>query len=106
VVDIIFIEPDGTKRSLEVKEGLSLMEAAIANNVQGIVAECGGAGSCATCHGYIDENWMEIVGAAGLDETEMLEFVSGLSTTSRLTCQIDVNSRLNGMVVRVPETQG
>lgn len=82
------------------------MEAARDNDVAGIEAECGGAGSCATCHVYIDEAWIALSGAPGRVENELLELVEGRREESRLSCQINISDELDGLIVRVPEAQG
>lgn len=105
MVAIKFILSDSTEIDTIVDEGDTVMEGAVKNNIEGIVAECGGACSCATCHAYIDEAWLDIVGCAEDDEADMLEFSDDMRPTSRLTCQIKVTEKLNGLVVYVPETQ-
>ncbi|MBH9975356.1 MULTISPECIES: 2Fe-2S iron-sulfur cluster-binding protein [Bartonella] len=86
--------------------GLTLMEAALGNNVPGIVAECGGACSCATCHVYIDENWLSRVGDPNPMEDDMLDFAYDRRENSRLSCQITLDESLDGLVVYIPERQG
>jgi 2Fe-2S ferredoxin len=82
------------------------MENATRNNVNGIVAECGGQCSCATCHVQVAEEWFDKVGPAEGDEEDMLEFAEERVPTSRLSCQIEVTEELDGLVVNVPESQG
>ena len=103
---ITYIEHDGTEYAVEVANGLSVMEGALRNNVPGIIAECGGASACATCHVYVDENWTAATGAKSDMEASMLEFALGVQPTSRLSCQIPVSEALDGLVVRLPESQG
>lgn len=105
MVNITYIEPDGTERVVDVEEGRSVMEGAVANGVRGIVAECGGACSCATCHAYVDDSWLGTVGQAKGDEESMLEFAFNPKPGSRLTCQIEVTSDLEGLRVVIPEQQ-
>ena len=105
MVSITYIEHDGTSHVVDVEEGRSVMEGAIQNNIPGIVAECGGACSCATCNAYVDEQWFEKVGPAGGDEADMLEFVDNPAENSRLTCQIEVIEDLDGLIVCLPEGQ-
>jgi 2Fe-2S ferredoxin len=81
------------------------MEAAIANTVPGIVAECGGACSCATCHVYVDDEWTEKVGGPSEMEEDMLDFAFDVRPTSRLSCQIRLTDELDGLVLHVPEEQ-
>ncbi len=106
MVMITYVQPDGVERAVDVPEGRSVMEGAVANDVAGIVAECGGSCSCATCHAYIDKDWMDVVGPPGEDEADMLEFASGATSNSRLTCQIEVTSELEGLKLTIPEEQG
>ena len=103
---ITYIEPTGTPRTVEVPTGHSVMEGAVRNNIPGIIAECGGACACATCHVYVADEWMDRVGARGSLEQSMLEFASGAAANSRLSCQIRVSESLEGLVVTIPESQG
>jgi 2Fe-2S ferredoxin len=94
---------DGRKISAEVQSGVSLMEAALENNVHGIVGECGGSMSCATCHVVVDEAWMLATGSAGDLELSMLEATAvAPSPQSRLSCQIIAADSLDGLVLNVP----
>lgn len=103
---IVFIQHDGTKHEVEALSGDSVMNTATANLVPGIIGDCGGGLSCATCHVYVDQDWIDAVGQADGDETEMLEMTSEPSTEcSRLSCQLLVDASLDGLVVQVPATQ-
>jgi 2Fe-2S ferredoxin len=82
------------------------METAIRNGVPGIDAECGGACSCATCHVYVDEEWMDAVGQPQSMEEDMLDFAFDVRPNSRLSCQIRVKPELDGLVVETPKRQG
>jgi 2Fe-2S ferredoxin len=82
------------------------MEAARDNNVPGIEAECGGACACATCHVYVEQDWLAVTGPALGTERELLDFTDGFEEGSRLSCQIDVTNDMDGLVIRLPETQG
>lgn len=103
---ITFIENNGTSHEIEAEVGSTVMETAIRNMVPGIEAECGGALACATCHVYVDEAWREKTGSASEMEEDMLDFAYDVRPESRLSCQIKVTEDLDGLVVRVPETQG
>jgi 2Fe-2S ferredoxin len=103
---ITYIEHDGTTHSVDAEIGATVMETAIRNSVPGIVAECGGACSCATCHVHVDEAWKEKVGPPSPMEEDMLDFAFDVQPTSRLSCQIKVSEEFDGLVVRVPEQQG
>ena len=98
-----FIQPDGTEmRIADAQPGESLMEAARRSGVAGIIAECGGACSCATCHVYIGEEWYSKVGDPDQVEEEMLDMVDHIRRpTSRLSCQIRLNEGLSGIVAEV-----
>ncbi|MCK8783152.1 2Fe-2S iron-sulfur cluster-binding protein [Roseomonas sp. NAR14] len=104
---ITYVQPDGTRREVEAPVGSTVMLAAVRNNVRGIDAECGGALACATCHVYVDPAWMDRIPPAGEDEADMLEGVAGeRRETSRLSCQINVDAALDGLVVEIPAEQG
>lgn len=100
---VTFIETDGTERSIDnVDEGLSLMEVAKMGGVNGIMGDCGGACSCATCHVYVDEDWLEKVGAPDDIEYMMLDMVADVQRdNSRLCCQITMRGELDGLRLRV-----
>lgn len=102
---ITFIEHDGNTRTVEAEPGSTVMETAIHAGVPGIVAECGGACSCATCHVHVDEAWSGKVGPPSAMEEDMLDFAFDVKPTSRLSCQIKVTEELDGLVVTVPEKQ-
>src|ERR1700678_746675 len=102
---ITFITFDGERRTVEVAAGTTLMRAATDNRVDGIDGDCGGNCACATCHVYIDPEWVERVGGRTAAEEEMLNLVAELRGNSRLACQIDVTDELNGLVVGLPEAQ-
>ena len=103
---ITYIDHGGTARTVEAAVGSTVMENAIKNGVPGIVAECGGACSCATCHVHVDEAWKEKVGPPSAMEEDMLDFAFDVAPNSRLSCQIKVTDALDGLVVRTPERQG
>ena len=102
---ITYIEFDGTEHPVEVKNGLSVMEGAIKNRVPGIDADCGGACACATCHVYVDEAWRDKTGSPSAMEESMLDFADNVEPNSRLSCQIKVSDALNGLIVRMPQSQ-
>ena len=102
---ITYIEFDGTEHVVDVANGLTVMEGAVKNMVPGIDADCGGACACATCHVYVDPNWVEKTGEASEMEVSMLDFAEEVKENSRLSCQIQVSDELDGLVVRTPESQ-
>ena len=103
---ITFIEANGTTHETEAENGSSVMETAIKNAIPGIVAECGGACTCATCHVYVGKTWGEKVGAPSAMEEDMLDFAFDVRPSSRLSCQIIVQDAFDGLVIEVPEQQG
>lgn len=102
---VIFVQADGTRSEVEALSGDSIMETAIDNDIPGIIAECGGACSCATCHVYVDEDFADKLPAPDPLEDGMLECVIERKPNSRLSCQIRVNDEIDGITVRVPESQ-
>ncbi|HEX8539251.1 MAG TPA: 2Fe-2S iron-sulfur cluster-binding protein [Cystobacter sp.] len=102
---IKFIEADGKEHEVEAQEGQSVMQAAVSHLVPGIVAECGGFASCATCHGYVDEAWLKKLPPPDEAEAAMIECAFHVRPNSRLTCQLKVKPELDGMVIRLPVSQ-
>lgn len=102
---VTFIDPDGSVHTGEADEGQSLMRAAQMLDVPGVVAECGGMCACATCHCYVDAEWISRLAPRSDMEEGMLEGAWQPRATSRLTCQIPVDRDLDGIVLRVPERQ-
>lgn len=99
---LIFIEHNGTRHTVDAKAGESVMQAAVANMVPGILADCGGACSCATCHGYVMPGIFPGKSAA---EAEMLECVLEPRDDSRLTCQLIVTDAMENVEIRLPASQ-
>jgi 2Fe-2S ferredoxin len=102
---VTYIQFDGTESVIDVKPGLTVMEGAVKNNVRGIDADCGGACACATCHVFVDEAWAGKTGEKSAMEESMLDFAENVEANSRLSCQIKVTEALDGLVVRLPESQ-
>ena len=102
---ITFIQHNGTEQTVEGLPGMSVMETAVKNMVPGIDADCGGACACATCHVYVDAAWESKTGEKSAMEESMLDFAENVETNSRLSCQIKVTDDLDGLVVRLPESQ-
>ncbi len=102
---ITYIEHNGTEHVIDVAPGLSVMEGAVKNMVPGIDADCGGACACATCHVYVDAAWRDKTGEKSDMESTMLDFAEDVKEESRLSCQIEVSDALDGLVVRMPESQ-
>ncbi len=102
---IRFIQHDSTERSVEAENGTTVMRAAIDNLVPGIDADCGGECSCATCHVIVDPTWIGIVGEPSAQESSMLDLNPDRQPNSRLSCQIAVTDKVDGLVVQLPEFQ-
>lgn len=103
---VTYIEHNGTQHKVEVPDGNSVMQGAVTNMVEGIVGECGGGLACATCHCYVDDAWIDRVGPPSEAEQQMLESAAAeRKRGSRLSCQINVSDKLDGLVVRLPATQ-
>ena len=99
---LIFVDAEGTEKSVEAENGLSIMEVARDNDFE-IEGTCGGSISCCTCHVIIDKDWFTIVGGPNTDEEDMLYLAVGLQPTSRLGCQIEVSDKLDGLRLLIPE---
>ena len=103
---ITYISHSGAKRTIDVPEGDSVMEGAIQNGVEGIVAECGGNCQCATCHVYVEEASLAMLDPIGDDQEAMLGSTAAeRKPNSRLGCQLRVTAKLNGLVVHTPDRQ-
>ncbi len=103
---VTYIEHNGAEHKVDVPDGDSVMQGAVNNMIDGIVAECGGGLACATCHCYVDEAWIDRVGPPSGPESEMLEFAANApGPNSRLSCQINMTDALDGLIVRLPESQ-
>jgi len=103
---ITYIEHNGTEHVVEVANGLTVMEGARDNNIPGIEADCGGACACSTCHVYVAREWVGKLPPAQDMELDMLDFAYEPDPErSRLTCQIKVTDKLDGLVVQMPEKQ-
>lgn len=103
---ITYIQPDGSSQTVEVPAGTSIMQAAVSNNVPGIVGECGGSAMCATCHVHVEKGDFNKLLPISDNEAEMLDFAATeRKENSRLGCQIVLSDALDKLVVKVPETQ-
>lgn len=105
MIKIHYVQPSGAHHAIEADVGQSIMEVAIANNVPGIDADCGGQCACGTCHVHIDERWLTALPEPGPEEVEMLTFAAGSGSDSRLACQVRLQPSHDGIVVRLPEGQ-
>lgn len=102
---INYVLHDGSVHSVDAKNGDSVMIVAIRNDFDGILAECGGACSCATCHVHVDPAWIDKLPPMDDLEREMLDFAEDVDEYSRLSCQIKISDALDGLVINVPEKQ-
>ena len=105
MVKITFVEFDGRETLVDARPGLSLMKNAVAANVPGILAECGGNCACGTCRIYFDADWGKLMPAPRESETEMLDYWNEEGDGVRLSCQVPVVDEMEGMVLRLPEEQ-
>ena len=103
---VTYIEHNGKSHTIEVSNGLSLMEGAVQNNIPGIDADCGGSCACATCHVYVNENWFSKLPNKEQAEEDMLDMAFEPGKFSRLACQITVTDDLDGVIVKMPSKQG
>ena len=102
---ITYKDFEGGSKTIEVENGLSVMEGAIQNEIPGIDADCGGSMACATCHVYVEENWLKKLPKAEDAENDMIDMAFEPKKNSRLSCQIIVSNELDGLVVTTPEKQ-
>ncbi|MGB5950349.1 MAG: 2Fe-2S iron-sulfur cluster-binding protein [Parvibaculum sp.] len=102
---ITYIEHNGKEHTVEVADGLTLMEGAMRNSIPGIDADCGGACACATCMVYVPEEWFSKLEPAEPMEETMLDFCDRRDDSSRLSCQLKVSPALDGIRVKMPESQ-
>ena len=102
---ITYIEHNGKNHTIDVTNGLSVMEGAVQNNIPGIDADCGGSMACATCHVYVKEEWFNKLPKNEDGEEDMLDMAFEPKKNSRLSCQILVSDELNGLIVNLPEKQ-
>ena len=97
---VTYTTPGGEEITVEARRG-DLMSLAVEHNITGIEGDCGGVGSCGTCHVHVDEAWFDKTGPPGENEAGVLEFEDSAAPTSRLSCQIKLTQELDGLVVRV-----
>ena len=102
---IKYIEHSGKEHEVDVPVGWSVMEGAVKNLIPGIDADCGGACACATCHVFVDRDWLAKLPKKEDMEETMLDFAPDMAANSRLSCQIKVTPALDGLVVRTPKSQ-
>ena len=102
---VTYKDNDGNTKTIEVENGLSVMEGAIQNNIPGIDADCGGSMACATCHVYVEEKWYNKLPKAEDGEVDMIDMAYEPKKNSRLSCQLIVSEELDGLIVTTPPKQ-
>ena len=102
---ITYIDQKGNSKTINIDNGLSVMEGAIQNNIPGIDADCGGSMACATCHVYVEEKWLDKLPKAEDGEIDMIDMAFEPKKNSRLSCQITVTDEIDGLIVTTPEKQ-
>ena len=102
---ITYIEHNGTNHTVDVQNGLTVMEGAVQNNIPGIDADCGGGMACATCHVYVKEDWFDKINKKNEGEDDMLDQAYEPKKNSRLSCQIVVSEEIDGLEVDIPSKQ-
>ena len=102
---ITYIENNGTSHTVDVAEGLTVMEGAVQNNIPGIDADCGGGMACATCHVYVKDAWFDKINKKSEGEDDMIDQAFEPKKSSRLSCQIQVSPEIDGLEVHLPGKQ-
>ena len=102
---ITYLDNQGNSKTIDVENGLTVMEGAIQNDIPGIDADCGGSMACATCHVYVEEKWFNKILKAEEAEVDMIDMAFEPKKNSRLSCQLIVSDELNGLIVTTPEKQ-
>ena len=102
---ITYITSENETHTIDVDNGLTVMEGAVQNNIPGIDADCGGAMACATCHVYVKEEWFDKLPKKESGEEDMIDMAYEPKKFSRLSCQITVSDEIDGLVVQLPEKQ-
>ena len=102
---ITYIDHQDNSKTIEVENGLTVMEGAVQNNIPGIDADCGGGMACATCHVYVQEDWFNKIPKKEDGEEDMLDMAFQPKKNSRLSCQIIVSDEIDGLVVNIPSKQ-
>ena len=102
---ITYIENNGKEHTIDVQNGLTVMEGAIQNDIPGIDADCGGSMACATCHVYVKDDWYDKLDEKSEGEDDMIDQAYDPKKNSRLSCQITVSDKIEGLIVHLPEKQ-
>ncbi|MDC0488967.1 2Fe-2S iron-sulfur cluster-binding protein [Pelagibacteraceae bacterium] len=102
---ITYVDNQGGSKTIDIDNGLTVMEGAIQNDISGIDADCGGSMACATCHVYVEEKWLDKIPKAEEAEVDMIDMAYEPKKNSRLSCQLIVSDELDGLIVTTPEKQ-
>ncbi|EEA01815.1 ferredoxin [Burkholderia sp. H160] len=106
MLNITFVQPNGSRNTVTTDPGVSVMQVAVSNGIAGLIGDCGGACSCATCHVFVDDDWVSDLPSPNDMEESMLECTAEeRRPTSRLSCEIKLDVKLDGLVVHVPSRQ-
>ena len=102
---ITYKDDKGNSKTIEIENGLTVMEGAIQNDIPGIDADCGGSMACATCHVYVEEKWLDKLPKSDEGEIDMIDMAFEPKKNSRLSCQLIVSDELDGLIVNIPSKQ-
>ena len=102
---ITYLDNQGNSKTIDVENGLTVMEGAIQNDIPGIDADCGGSMACATCHVYVEEKWLNKITKAEEAEVDMIDMAFEPKKNSRLSCQLIISDELDRLIVTTPEKQ-
>ena len=102
---VTYNDHKGNSKTINIENGLSVMEGAIQNDIPGIDADCGGSMACATCHVYVEKNWLDKLQAPQEAETDMIDMAFEQKKNSRLSCQLIISDDLDGLIVTTPAKQ-
>ena len=102
---ITYIDYQGNSKTIDIENGLTVMEGAIQNDISGIDADCGGSMACATCHVYVEEKWLDKIPKAEEAEVDMIDMAIEPKKNRRLSCQLIISDELDGLIVTTPEKQ-
>ena len=102
---ITYVDCKGSSKTIDVENGLTVMEGAIQNDIPDIDADCGGSMACATCHVYVEEKWLDKIPKAEEAEVDMIDMAFEPKNNSRLSCQLIISDELDGLIVTTPAKQ-
>ena len=107
MANLIYVQPNGARVAVDAPDGITVMQAAVDTEVEGIVGACAGSCACGPCHVYIDERYTSLLPPISAEEDNKLDEVAApVKRNSRMACRVVITPRLDGMVVHIPKTQG